>query len=142
MKAERARLARLQRLERMRDIARRTAIVEAGRAEGTLAQLQGLAERTSRMSAEYATRSDAGDAASLQQMARFVAGLDRIVAGTSADAARARQVADARALDVAAAERRRAAVAERVGDQTRKIARKGENQPILASRKGFGTGLE
>lgn len=142
MKAERARLARLQRLERMRDIARRTAIAEAGRAEGTLSQLRALADRTSRMSAEYATRADAVDAASLQQMRRFVAGLERIVTGTSADAERARQVADARAQDVAAAERRRAAVAERVEDQTRKIARKGDNQPVLASRKGFGTGLE
>lgn len=39
MKAERERLARLKRLERIRDIARQTALAEAGKAEGTLAQL-------------------------------------------------------------------------------------------------------
>lgn len=142
MKAERARLARLRRLERIRDVACRTAMAEAGRAEGTLAQLQTLADRTARMAAEYAARSDAGDAASLLQLSRFVAGLDRITTGTNADAARARQVADAKAQEVATAERRRAAVEDRAGDQARKIARKADNQPVLGSRKGFGTGLE
>ena len=86
MKAERARLARLKRLERIRDIARRNALAEAGKAEGTLAQLLSLADRTERLSADYGARTDAGDAHALQQMRHFIAGLDRISTGTRADA--------------------------------------------------------
>lgn len=142
MKAERARLARLQRLERIRDIAARTALAEAGKAEGTLAQLQGLAERTTRMSADYAARRDTHDGASLQQLNRFVQGLDRIAANTSADADRARAIADAKAREAAAAERRRAAVEDRADAQAQKIARKAAEQaPSTAARK-TGTGLE
>lgn len=143
MKAERARLARLKQLERIRDIARRTALAEAGKAEGTLAQLQGLVERTTRLSAEYSARTEMPDAHAFQQLRHFVAGLDRITTGTRADAANAKVVADAKAQEAAAAERRRAAVEERADAQARLIAQKiaGAATP-LSSRKATGTGLE
>lgn len=126
MKAERIRLARLQRLERIRDVTRRTAIAEAGKAEGTLAQLQALGERTRTLVIDYGTRSDAPDAAALQQLHKFVRGLERIATGTDRDIARARTIADARAQEAADAERRRAAVQDRVEGQTRRIAKLAE----------------
>lgn len=143
MKAERERLARLRRLERIRDIARQTALAEAGKAEGTLAQLQGLVERTSRLSADYSARTDALDAHSLQQLRHFVAGLDRITTGTRADAETARRIADTKAQEAAAAERRRAAVEERAEAQARLIARKtaSATTPTTGKRQS-GTGLE
>ncbi len=143
MKAERERLARLKRLERIRDIARQTALAEAGKAEGTLAQLQGLVERTSRLSADYSARTDARDAHSLQQLRHFVVGLDRITTGTRADADAARKIADAKAQEAAAAERRRAAVEERAEAQERLIARKvaSATTPTTGKRQS-GTGLE
>lgn len=143
MKAERERLARLRRLERIRDIARQTALAEAGKAEGTLAQLQGLVDRTSRLSADYSARIDARDAHSLQQLRHFVAGLDRITTGTRADAETARRIADAKAQEAAAAERRRAAVEERAEAQARLIARKtaSATTPTTGKRQS-GTGLE
>jgi hypothetical protein len=143
MKAERERLARLRRLERIRDIARQTALAEAGKAEGTLAQLQGLVERTSRLSADYSARTDAHDAHALQQLRRFVAGLDRITTGTRADAETARRIADAKAQEAAAAERRRAVVEERAEAQARLIARKtaSATTPTTGKRQS-GTGLE
>lgn len=143
MKAERARLARLKRLERIRDIARQTALAEAGKAEGTLAQLQGLVERTSRLSADYAARTDVRDAHGLQQLRHFIAGLDRITTGTRADAEAAKRIADAKAQEAAAAERRRAAVEERAEAQERLIARKIASGAIpTTGKKPSGTGLE
>ena len=143
MKAERAKLARLQRLERIRDIARRNALAEAGLAEGTLAQLQGLAERTARMSLDYAARSDAEDAAALQHLHQFVRGLDEVTNGTRADMERARTIADAKAREAAEAERRRAAVEERIEAQSQLIARKtAANAVVLTAKKAFGTNLE
>ncbi len=144
MKAERARLARLKRLERIRDIARQTALAEAGRAEGTLAQLEALGARTNDLAAEYAARRDSGDAAGLQQLHRFVGGLGRIVISTAGDTARAREVADARAAEAALAEQRRAAVEDRVTAQAQKIASKiAGGGDASAPRPGkLGTGLE
>ncbi|WP_225205646.1 hypothetical protein [Novosphingobium huizhouense] len=123
MKAERVRLARLQRLERIRDVARRTALAEAGKAEGTLAQLEALGHRTRSLVAEYAARADATDAAALQQQHTFIRGLERIATGNERDVARARSIADARAAEAAEAERRRAAVQDRAEEQARRIAR-------------------
>lgn len=144
MKAERERLARLKRLERIRDIARQTALAEAGKAEGTLAQLQSLVERTQRLSSEYAARTDPRDALGLQQLRHFVAGLDRIATGTRTDADAARRLADTKAQEAAAAERRRAAVEERAEAQARLITRKLESAtiPTSATAKRSGTGLE
>ena len=144
MKAERARLARLKRLERIREITRQTALAEAGRAEGTLAQLKALGARTTELAAEYTVRRDADDAAGLLQLRRFVSGLGRIVISTSQDTARARQIADDRAAEAALAEQRRAAVEDRVSAQAQRIARKELSGNDSAERRPgkLGTGLE
>jgi hypothetical protein len=141
MTAERARLARLQRLERVRAIAKQTAAAEAAQAEGTLAQLEALAERTRRMAAEYAARIAVRDGASLQQLKDFARGLDGISTNTANDAAAARRIADVKMQALGQAERRRAAVEERAERQARIVAR-GSEAPALGARRKFGTGLE
>ena len=122
----------------------RTALDPKGAwAEGTLAQGQGLAERTARMSLDYAARSDAEDAAALQHLHQFVRGLDEVTNGTRADMERARTIADAKAREAAEAERRRAAVEERIEAQSQLIARKtAANAVVLTAKKAFGTNLE
>ncbi|MDE2563852.1 MAG: hypothetical protein KGL48_16565 [Sphingomonadales bacterium] len=146
MKAERARLARLQRLERIRAVAKQSALAEAGRAECTLAQLLALAERTERMHGDYAPRAGASDGQALDALHAFRAGLDTIARGTRADADRARAVADARTEEAILAERRRAAVEDRVRQSERRITRKVEAANPADVRKalggGSGTGLE
>lgn len=141
MKAERDRLRRLHRLERVRAIAKQTAAAEAAQAEGTLAQLEALAERTRQLAAEYAARIEAHDGASLRQLASFAGGLRGIYASTASDAATARRIADHKQQVLGQAERRRAAVEERAERQARVVARAGES-PALGARKKFGTGLE
>ena len=141
MTAECARLLRLQRLERVRAIAKQAAASEAAQAEGTLAQLTALAERSQRLASDYASRSEARDGAALQQLSRFAGGLQGISLNTASDAAQARQLADTKLALLAAAERRRAAVGERADKQARSIA-KGESAVATGNRRGFGTGLE
>lgn len=141
MKAERARLARLNRLERVRAIAKQTAAAEAAQAEGTLAQLEALAERTRLMASEYANRVGLHDAASLQQVNRFARGLEGISANTANDASNARRIADVKMQALSQAERRRAVVEERAGRQARLIA-KGSETPVLSGKRKSGTGLE
>lgn len=141
MKAERARLARLQRLERVRAIAKQVAAAEAAQAESTLSQLEALAERTRLLAADYAGRREARDAAALMQFSKFAGQLQSISASTAQDAGRARQVADGKMAELAAAERRRAAVEERADEQARVIAKGGE-AVALSARKGIGTPLE
>lgn len=141
MQADKKRLARLHRLERVRAMAKQTAATAAAEAEGTLAQLEALAARTGSMAADYAGRSDAVDGASLVQIGKFAAGLKGITDSTLADAARARTIADSRQLELAAAERKRAAVEERAIREARDIAAR-KQAPALGSRKGIGTDLE
>lgn len=106
MHPDAARLRRLQRLERVRAIARQTALGEAARAEGTLAQLSALAERTRAMSEDYHASGLLGDGHQLRQLGAFVAGLQGISAATANDLTQARSIADARQHDLAQAERR------------------------------------
>jgi hypothetical protein len=141
MKAERARLVRLQRLERVRAIAKQAAAQESAAAEGTLAQLEALAERTRQLAADYAGRSEMQDAASLRQVGLFTEGLRSIYERTASDAAMAKRVADAKMAELATAERRRAIVEEHATKKARDIANRSE-PPSLGARKGFGTGLE
>jgi hypothetical protein len=141
MKNERARLARLQRLERVRDIAKQTAAAEAAQAEGTLAQLEALAERTRRMAEEYAARIGAQDGATLRQVNSFARGLEGISANTSNDAASARRIADFKMQALSQAERRRAVVEERAVQQARIIA-KGSETPALGAKRKTGTELD
>jgi hypothetical protein len=141
MKAEKHRLARLQRLERVRAIAKQAAANEAAQAEGALAQIEALAERTRRLAADYAARSHARDGAALRQQLGFAGNLQGISASTASDAAAARQLADVKLLQLAEAERRRAAVETRADQQALRMA-KGKSVPATGSRRGFGTGLE
>lgn len=141
MQAERKRLARLTRLERVRAIAKQAAATAAAEAEGTLSQLERLAARTGQMVTDYGTRADAADGLALRQLSRFVDGLQGIATSTEADARRARTIADGKQAELAAAERRRAAVEDRIGQQARSIAAKAQ-PPVLGTRRGFGTGLE
>lgn len=141
MKAERARLLRLQRLERVRAIARQTAASEAARAESTRAQLEALAERTRQLAADYAGRPGISDGAALRQHSHFAEGLYRVVETTAGDARRAREHADQTMAELGRAERRRAVVEERADAQARTLARKAE-QPVLGTRRAVGTALE
>lgn len=141
MKAERARLKRLQRLERVRAIAKQAAASEAAQAEGTLAQLDALAQRSQRLALDYANRNEALDGAALQQLSRFAGGLRSISENTASDAVRARQFADTKLELLAAAERRRAAVETRADKQAQNMAKR-EIAPATGVRRGFGTGLE
>lgn len=141
MAADAKRLVRLQRLERVRAIAKQTAATAAAEAEGTLAQLRALAERTGSLAADYAGRSDARDGMGLQQNGRFAGGLQGISANTFADALRAKAIADNRQQELASAERRRAAVEERAQLEARELAAQRQT-PVLGSRKAIGTDLE
>ena len=141
MQAEKARLRRLLRLEKLRAFARQTAAAEAAQAEGTLAQLQTLAERTHLLAADYAARSGAQDGAALRLLARFSLGLQGISASTQSDANRARSIADTKLSELAAAECRRAAVEDRA-DKTASAIASRSTTPVLGTRRGFGTELD
>lgn len=141
MNAERARLLRLRRLEKIRDIAKQTAARDAAEAEGTLAQLRALCERTGRLAGEYAARRNADQGDALRQQSRFVDGLEAIRRNTLDEMRRAEAIADAKLRLLATAERRRAAVDDRAQAQERLIAR-GRETPALHGRKPSGTGLE
>lgn len=138
--AQRQRLARLRRLERMRAIHHREAMVAAGMAESTLAQLQQLAQRTEALAGAYAARTDAVDGAALVQIGAFRTGLGQIARTTGGEIDTARRIADARAADVAAAERRRSAVADRIAAEARALAMRqtGEATPLGAARADAG----
>lgn len=122
MSAEKTKLKRLLRLEKLRAIAKQSAASEAAQAEGTLSQLQALAARTGDLAADYAARNDAPDGGALRRLAAFSAGLNGIRANTEADVARARAIADRKQAELAAAERRRAAVEDRAQRQAANIA--------------------
>ena len=143
MSADRAKLKRLRRLERLRSIARQTALTEAARAEATLAQVASLEARTAALIDAYRLRRDATIGAELQQAKGFVAGLTRIADSTAADLVRAREAADARAAEAAEAERRRVAVDDRIEAARQRIARKAaENAQPAAPSGPVGTPLE
>lgn len=138
---DRKRLARLQRLEKIRAIAKQTAAAEAAEAEGTLAQLLALAERTGRLADDYAARRDIADAGALQQLTQFREGLAVVSRGTLADAERARTHADLKLQQLSEAERRRQAVDDRARAEARALAAHGGQAPV-GPRKPLGTGLE
>lgn len=143
---DRKRLARFQRLEKVRAIAKQTAATAAAEAEGTLAQLLALAERTGRLANDYAVRHDIGDGAALRQLTSFRAGLDGVARGTEADAERARTHADLKLLLLSEAERRRQTVADRARAEAKALAVHGQNTPLSAQpaqrAKRLGTELE
>ena len=143
MSADRQKLKRLRRLERLRGIARQTALAEVARAEATLAQVANLEARTAALIAAYRLRRDAASGQELQQTAAFVAGLNRIADVTTGDLVRAREAADARAAEAAEAERRRAAVEDRIEAARQRLARKAAENAQPAKPAGpLGTPLE
>jgi hypothetical protein len=144
--ADKTKLKRLRRLERLRDIARQSALAEAARAEATLAQVANLKARTAALIDAYRMRRDAHDGAELRQTQQFVSGLTRLADSAAADLVRARAAADTRAAEAAEAERRRAAVDERIEAARQRIARKAAEQAqgTMAAPTGspVGTPLE
>jgi hypothetical protein len=140
MTADRARLLRLQRLERIRAIAKDHAAREVAEAEGTLAQLNALAQRTRQLAGTYVGRQ-LSDGLALSQLQRFVAGLGGITASTRADAVQAQSNADAKQLALAQAERRRSAVEARAKTQARRVAAQ-RQLGSLGARRETGTALE
>ena len=139
MRAEAARLRRLHRLEKVRAIAKQAAALEAAQAEGTLAQLRALAERTARMADSYTAREGPTTAQELRQLGQFAAGLRGISASTTNDAARAH--ADRKQQALAGAERARSAVEDRALAEARSLAQR-RQQPTLGARRAIGTALE
>lgn len=141
MRPEAARLRRLTRLERVRALAKQDALRAAAEAEGHLAQLNALAERTARIAEEYRARRDCQTGVDLKRLTGFVEGISAIGTATTRDAVTARILADQRQQDLARAERSRAAVEARVTAEARTLAARGQT-PALAPRKALGTGLE
>lgn len=141
MKAEARRLNRLKRLEKVRAIAKQAAAQEAAQAEGTLAQLRALADRTRAMADDYRSRSAPHDGQDLRQLGLFVAGLTGISATTMRDAAQAQTLADRKQEELALAERRRAAVEERARAGQRALDQR-LISPALGARRAVGTVLE
>lgn len=135
------RIERLQRLERLRAIAKQAAAREAAEAEGAFAQLSALAGRTSSLAADYARRSDPADALALHQVLRFAAGLQGLSTATMGDAGRAGTFADAKQAELVRAERRRAAVAERLRREAEAFAAR-QMPRAIGPRRPVGTAFE
>lgn len=145
MKSEQAHVTRLWRLEKVRSIARQSAVQNAADAESVLAQLHDLAARTRRIAEDYTSRRDMADGSDLQRIGSFVSGLQVIAGSTACDAHRAKAIADARQSDLSAAERRRAAAEDRARRAEGALAKSAE-KPVLVGKKssaaGFGTDRE
>lgn len=141
MPPEAARLKRLNRLERVRALAKQDALRAAAEAEGHLAQLNALAERTDRIAEDYRARRDCQTGADLRRLATFVDGIAAIGTATTRDAITARALADKRQQDLARAERSRAAAEDRVHAEVRAQAQRTKN-PALTGRRVIGTGLD
>lgn len=135
------RLARLRRLERLRAIAKHAAAAEAANAEGTLLKLRDLSERTRSLADGYSLKAGLENAAQLRRTSMFLHGLNDLSEVANRDAEQARQVADARQADLAAAERRRSAVEQRAENLSREIDKAARVIP-LDPRRSIGTGLE
>lgn len=141
MRAEAARVRRLQRLERVRAQAKQVAAREASEAEGTLAQLEALASRTATMIDDYRGRTVLCDGYELRQQGQFLAGISGISSAALGDAAQARATADRKQQELAQAERRRAAVEDRATLEAQALNRQRQS-PALGSRRAVGTVLE
>lgn len=141
MTPDQARLRRLTRLERVRALARQDALRAAAEAEAHLSQLTELAERTERLATDYRARRDCTTGAELRRLSAFAEGISAIGMATTRDAVAARRHADDRQQDLAQAERRRAAVEERVRETARDLARQ-RTTTALGARRELGTGLE
>lgn len=141
MTAADRRIARLRRLERLRAVAKRQAASETAQAEDVLTQLRALTERTRRLAEDYVGRDDALDGYMLAQSSLFAAGLCQIVNSTGLEANCAQERADRKMAELASAERRRAAVEQRLDIELRNLAQPAEIR-LGAVRKKFGMDFE
>lgn len=141
MPSDAARLKRLNRLERVRALAKQDALRAAAEAEGQLAQLKALAERTAQIAEDYRARRDCQTGADLRRLATFVDGIAAIGTATTRDAITARGLADQRQQDLARAERSRAAAEDRIHAEARVQSQRGKI-PTLTGRRAIGTGLD
>lgn len=141
MTGDARKLARLRRLETIRALAKQQAVRDAADAEGALARLSSLAARTRAMAQAQTTRLPPQDGADLGRHILFDSGLAGIARLTDRDAAAAQTVADDRQAALALAERRRAAVEDRLRQGQRAAARREPAGPT-APRRALGTGLE
>ncbi len=106
MKPDKAALQRLRRLERVREVAKQTAAMQAAEAEGTLGQLTKLRDRTREIAAGCRPSPQMMDGGDLQRLQSFADGIGRLTGQTERDIGVARSRADALRGDLAAAERR------------------------------------
>ncbi len=141
MTPEQRRISRFKRLERIRAVAKRQLAAETAEAEGILANLNALTERTRELADEYVSRRDPADGYSLLQLSAFAAGLCEIVRSSGHDAANAKGHADRKMGELAAAERRRAAVEQQLVREERMIGLREETE-ARSTRKRVGTELE
>lgn len=107
MTVDKARLRRARLIERVRSAEQRQAAGEVFRAEAVRKKLEQLSERTRSLAQVYALRDKAADGADLRSAA-ILSGHLRVLGDTAArQAGQARQEADSKLVDLAAAERRR-----------------------------------
>ena len=121
MKPDRSTLRRLQRLERVREVARQSAAVQAAEAESTLGQLVALRDRTRDIASSYRTDEAGMEGGDLRRVRAFVDGVGRLTCQTERDIDGARTRADAMRSDFHAADRRLSRVAEQVEAQRRAL---------------------
>lgn len=90
---------------------------------------------------DYGVRTGMDDGLALLQHLSFMAGIGTIHRATSGNTAQAQATADRLQHELAAAERRRAAVGQRLEAARRSLAQHTPDQ-ALGSRRAIGTGLE
>ena len=106
MKPDKAALQRLRRLERVREVAKQTAAMQAAEAEGTLGQLTRLRDRTREIAATCRPSPQAMEGGDLRRLQSFADGIGRLTEQTEQDIGTARSRADALRGDLVVAERR------------------------------------
>lgn len=124
MKTDRARVLRLRRIERLRGLEKQALAGQAAHAEGTLAELGALAERTARLAGDYAARDDADHGAALVRLRHFALGMQALHGGARSNADGARAHADRIMAAVAAAEQRRSTASDRAERRAAELARR------------------
>ena len=124
MKPDKPLLQRLRRLERVREVAKQTALMHVAEAEGTLGQLMALRDRTRDMAASYRPSGCAMEGGDLRRIQAFVNGVGRLTGQTEQDIQAARPRADALRADLLAAERRLTMAADRAKDCRRALQHK------------------
>jgi hydroxymethylglutaryl-CoA reductase len=141
MTVDKARLRRARMIERVRSAEQRQAAGEAFRAEAVRKKLEQLSERTRSLAQVYALRDKAIDGADLRGAA-ILSGHLRVLGDTAArQAGQARQEADSKLFDLAAAERRRQRAEEARRELHRSILDQLAQPETIPLRKS-GTHLE